>query len=123
MNWQQVLLLSINTLGLIEWIKGFINKFKNTTIEGNATRILQLIVCFILALVSAYLPTFVQTAITTLSITTLYKTEISSAGKAMINKILGGNNDNKTNDIISSAATNSNIDNGNIVQHNSKAEP
>lgn len=123
MNWQQILLLSINTLGLIEWIKGFINKFKNVTIEGNVTRILQLVACFILALVSAYLPTFVQTAITVLSITTLYKTEISSAGKAMINKILGGNNGNKTNDIISSTTNNSDINNDNTVQHNSKTEP
>ena len=97
-DWAQLVLLAINTLGLIEWIKGFINKFKNQTIEGNVLRIIQLIVCFASALTSTYLPTFVQTAITVLAITTLYKTEISSAGKLIITKVLGGTNDNSDKD-------------------------
>jgi len=84
-DWQFLCLLAINTLGLVEWIKGFFNKI-NGNINGNILRILQVAVAMLLAFVAQYLPVFVINALTVVSITTLYKTDILSFGANIFKK-------------------------------------
>ena len=74
-DWQSVAVASICVLGLIEWIKGFVNK-TGKSINGNLLRIIQLVLSLGLAVIVQYLPVFVTSGLTILSLTTICKTQI-----------------------------------------------
>jgi hypothetical protein len=74
-DWQSVAVASICVLGLIEWTKGFVTK-AGKSIGGNILRILQLVLSIGLAVVVQYLPVFVTSGLTILSLTTICKTQI-----------------------------------------------
>lgn len=87
MDIQTIAVLGINTLGIVEWIKGFSSRVSGRTPGGNVLRVLQLAVAFALALSSSYLPDFVTKGFTILAVTTLYKTDITEAGKTIISSL------------------------------------
>lgn len=86
-DWEIILYLALCTLGIVEWIKGFCVHIKGH-ISGNVLRVLQLVTALILAFIQSYLPQWVITALIVLSITTLYKVDITSFGSRLFGRIL-----------------------------------
>lgn len=93
MNWDMIIYLALCTLGLVEWIKGFCVHIKGA-ISGNILRILQFLMALFLAFVQSYLPEWFITALVVVSVTTLYKTDISSFGSRLFSRKEGKTNGN-----------------------------
>lgn len=85
MNWDMIIYLALCTLGLVEWIKGFCVHIKGA-ISGNTLRVLQFLMALFLAFIQSYLPEWIITALVVVSVTTLYKTDISSFGSRLFSR-------------------------------------